>query len=360
MEKTEDLENVRREIDQIDVELQRLINQRAECAERVAEIKRAAGVHTSFYRPEREAQILRRVKERNTGPLSGETVARLFREIISACLAHEEPMTIAYLGPEGTYTHAAVHKHFGQGVMTRPLAAIDEIFEAVACGDAKYGLVPVENSTEGVVNHTLDLFITSSLKICGEVSLPIHHNLLGLAQPLSEIKTVYAHQQSLAQCRHWLDTHLPTVQRESVSSNAEAAKIVQGKAGMAAIAGVAAADLYQLDVLASNIEDQKDNTTRFLVIGTEDVPPSGHDSTSVLVSAPNRPGGLRQLLKPLSDANISLTRIESRPGKSGLWEYVFFMDLEGHQADSNVGQALRQLKEDLPLFRILGSYPRAM
>lgn len=360
MQNPENLEDVRQEIDQIDLEIQKLINQRATCAERVAKIKMAQGINTAFYRPEREAQILRRVKERNEGPLSGDTMATLFREIISACLAHEEPMTIAYLGPEGTYTHAAVLKHFGQAVFTQPLAAIDEIFQEVDSGLAKYGLVPVENSTEGAVNHTLDMFIKSSLRICGEVSLPIHHNLLGSNQPIEKIHTVYAHQQSFAQCRHWLDTQLPHAKRKAVSSNAEAARLITGNSGVAAIAGAAAAELYELDVLAGNIEDEKDNTTRFLVIGKQDVPPSGNDSTTILVSAPNKPGGLRSLLKPLSDASISLTRIESRPGKSGLWEYVFFMDVEGHQTDENIATALRELKEELPLFRVLGSYPRSM
>ena len=360
MTNPESLDDVRQEIDQIDLQIQSLINQRAACAERVAKIKLAQGINTNFYRPEREAQILRSVKERNDGPLAGDTMARIFREIISACLAHEEPMTIAYLGPEGTYTHAAVHKHFGQAVFTRPLAAIDEIFLAVDTGLAKYGLVPVENSTEGAVNHTLDLFIKSSLKICGEVSLPIHHNLLGADQPLEDIKIIYAHQQSLAQCRKWLDTQMPHARRESLSSNGEAAQLVRGKTGVAAIAGTAAAELYDLDILARNIEDEKDNTTRFLVIGQHEVPPSGNDSTTILVSAPNKPGGLRTLLKPLAEAGISLTRIESRPGKSGLWEYVFFMDLEGHQEEESVALALKELKEELPLFRILGSYPKSV
>ncbi|MCB1756236.1 MAG: prephenate dehydratase [Gammaproteobacteria bacterium] len=360
MSNNDTLDDVRVEIDRIDAQLEELISQRARCAERVAAIKLSQGLDTAFYRPEREAQILRRVRENNPGPLGDDVMVRLFREIISACLAHEEPMTIAYLGPAGTYTHAAVHKHFGHAVSTTALATIDEIFQTVDSGLAKYGLVPVENSTEGAVNHTLDLFIKSPLKICGEVSLPIHHNLLGLDQPLSEIKTVYAHQQSLAQCRHWLGTQCPDAQREAVSSNAEAARMVQGKTGVAAIASAAAGELYQLKVLVNNIEDEKDNTTRFLVIGKQSVPPSGRDSTTILVSAPNRPGGLRGLLKPLSDAGISLTRIESRPGKSGLWEYVFFMDIEGHQDDEKIAPALAELKAELPLFRVLGSYPRSV
>ncbi|MDO6462042.1 prephenate dehydratase [Granulosicoccaceae sp. 1_MG-2023] len=360
MQKSDSLEAVRDEIDAIDEQIQALISQRARCAERVAQIKLAQGINTVFYRPEREAQILRRVKENNPGPLSDDTMARLFREIISACLAHEEPMTIAYLGPEGTYTHAAVHKHFGHAVATRPMATIADIFQEVDTEMARYGLVPVENSTEGAVNHTLDMFIRSSLKICGEVSLPIHHNLLGLQQPLSEIRTVYAHQQSLAQCRQWLDAHLPHAEREAVSSNGEAARMVQGQSGVAAIAGKAAGELYGLSVLVNNIEDEKDNTTRFLVIGKQEVPPSGRDSTALLVSAPNRPGGLRSLLKPMADAGISLTRIESRPGQSGLWEYVFFMDIEGHKDDPQIAPALKELKESLPFFRVLGSYPRAV
>ncbi len=353
------LDAVREEIDSIDRELQVLISKRAACAERVAQIKLAQGLNTAFYRPEREAQILRRVRETNEGPLADETMARLFREIISACLAHEEPMTIAYLGPEGTYTHAAVHKHFGHAVSSTPLVSIDEIFYEVDAGVAKYGLVPVENSTEGAVNHTLDLFIQSPLKICGEVSLPIHHFLLGEEQDLSRIKKVYSHQQSLAQCRHWLEASLPDVETEAVSSNAEAARLVKGQVGCAAIASAAAGDLYDLKVLARNVEDEKDNTTRFLVIGQQDVKPSGRDSTSLLVSSPNKPGGLRNLLKPFADAGISLTRIESRPGKSGLWEYVFFIDILGHQEDDNVAKALSELSEVLPLCRVLGSYPRA-
>lgn len=360
MLENDSLEAVRDEIDSIDRKLQVLISKRAACAERVAAIKLAQGINTTFYRPEREAQILRRVRESNKGPLTDDAIARLFREIISACLAHEEPMTIAYLGPEGTYTHAAVHKHFGHAVSSTPMASIDEIFQEVDAGLAKYGLVPVENSTEGAVNHTLDLFIQSPLKICGEVSLPIHHFLLGQEQDLSQVKKVYSHQQSLAQCRHWLEASLPHVELIAVSSNAEAARLVKGRLGSVAIASAAAGELYELTVLARNVEDEKDNTTRFLVIGKQDVKPSGCDNTSLLVSSPNKPGGLRNLLKPFSEAGISLTRIESRPGKSGLWEYVFFIDIQGHQDDENIAKALTELREVLPLCRVLGSYPRAI
>ncbi len=360
MNKPDSLDAVRKEIDLIDLQIQNLLNQRATCAERVATIKLAEGIHTDFYRPEREAQILRSVASRNKGPLSDNTVARLFREIISACLAHEETMTIAYLGPAGTYTHAAVHKHFGRAVSTTPLATIDAIFQEVDTEQAKYGLVPVENSTEGAVNHTLDLFLSSPLKICGEVSLAIHHNLLGSGGSFDSIDVIFSHQQSLAQCRHWLETHYPDIRQEAVSSNAEAARRVQGNNSAAAIAGVEAAELYGLNILAKNIEDKKDNTTRFLVIGKQQVPPSGQDCTTLLVSAPNRPGGLRTLLKPLSDAGISLTRIESRPGAGGLWEYVFFMDINGHQQDECIARVLAQLKQELPLFRVLGSYPRSV
>ncbi len=360
MNKPDTLDAVRYDIDQIDRKIQSLLNQRATCAGRVAAIKLAEGIKTEFYRPEREAQILRAVAARNQGPLPDKTVARLFREIISVCLALEEPMTIAYLGPEGTYTHAAVIKHFGHAVSTTPLATINAIFEEVDSEQARYGLVPVENSTEGAINHTLDLFLSSPLKICGEVSLAIHHNLLGVAKSAKSIKVIYSHQQALAQCRQWLKTHFPHIRQEAVSSNAEAARRVQGDETAAAIASAEAGELYGLSVLAGNIEDEKDNTTRFLVIGKQQVPPSGEDCTTLLVSAPNRPGGLRTLLKPLSDAGVSLTRIESRPGKSGLWEYVFFMDIEGHQQDKEIAAALKQLKQELPLFRVLGSYPRAI
>lgn len=362
------LDGARARIDAIDREILRLINERASVAQEVAHIKMAAVPEAergklSFYRPEREAQVLRRLRDANAGPLDDDTVVRFFREIMSACLALERPLSVAYLGPEGTYTQAAVLKHFGSGVHARPLTAIDEIFREVEASLADYGVVPVENSTEGVVSHTLDLFVASPLKISGEVALPIHHHLLSGAARLADVKRIYAHAQSFAQARKWLDGKLPNVARQAVSSNAEAARIAASETGAAAIAGRAAAQLYGLDVLAANIEDEPDNTTRFLVIGRKSVPPSGHDLTSLLLSSPharNRPGALYRLLLPFADAGVNLTRIESRPTRRMNWDYHFFIDFEGHAEEAGVRQALERIEDTGAMVKILGSYPRAV
>lgn len=355
------LDQVRARIDALDEQIQALINERAECAQAVARIKLASGdAEADFYRPEREAQVLRQVIERNPGPLSGEEMARLFREIMSACLALEQPMRIAFLGPEGTYTQDAALKHFGHSVTTAPHGAIDEIFRDVEAGFSHYGVVPVENSSEGVVDHTLDMFINSPLQISGEVELRIHHCLLGKGDALDGIETVCAHQQALAQCREWLDENLKGVTRVAVSSNAAAARMAADDAGVAAIASRTAAELYGLNVLCCNIEDEPDNTTRFLVIGRHSPPPSGRDKTSLLVSTPNRPGGLNDLLRPLAEAGISMTRIESRPSRRAMWEYVFFIDIEGHKDDARVSAVLESLADRASLLKVLGSYPVAV
>jgi chorismate mutase/prephenate dehydratase len=350
---------IRTRIDQLDEQIQALISQRAECAQEVAKEKLTGG-DASFYRPEREVEVLRRVLARNRGPLANEEMARLFREIMSACLALEEPLKVAFLGPEGTYTQAAALKHFGHSVTTMPLGAVDEVFREVESGNAQFGVVPIENSTEGVVNHTLDSFIASPLRICGEVDLRIHHHLLAKDKDLASIKKVISHQQSLAQCREWLDRNLPHPERIAVSSNAEAARLARAGKHVAAIAGSAAAEIYGLDVLAANIEDEPDNTTRFLVIGRLDAQPSGEDKSSLLFSAPNRPGVLHELLAPFATRNISMTRIESRPSRRGLWQYVFFVDIEGHARDANVRAAIDELEQKAAYVKLLGSYPRAV
>ncbi len=356
------LARIREQIDGLDQELIRLISRRAELAQEVARIKQAAGdaAEVAFYRPEREAQVLRQVMAANPGPLSDEELARLFREIMSACLALERPLTVAYLGPAGTFTQAAALKHFGHSVHTRAQGAIDEVFREVEAGACNYGVVPIENSTEGVITHTLDMFLQSPLKVCGEVELRIHHHLMGRVDGLDGVERVYGHQQSLAQCREWLDAHLAGVERVPVSSNAEAARIAAEEAGSAAIAGEAAAELYHLRILAANIEDHPENTTRFLVIGRQEVPPSGNDKTSLLVSAANRPGSLYRLLKPLAEQGVSMTRIESRPSHCVNWEYVFFLDILGHRDEPAVRQALDGLQAEAELFKVLGSYPRAV
>jgi chorismate mutase/prephenate dehydratase len=351
------LDQLRDRIDELDEEIQRLLNERAVCAQQVAVAKRNND-DSVFYRPEREAEILRRVRERNKGPISGDEIVRLFREIMSACLALEQPLAIAYLGPEGTYTQTAAQKHFGHSVSLKPLAAIDEIFREVEAGSADYGVVPVENSTEGAINHTLDMFIRSPLKICGDVELQIHHQLLASADDLERVNSVRAHQQALAQCREWLDTNLPGVERLAVNSNAEAARLAHADASIAAIAGDAAAEMYGLNILASNIEDDPNNTTRFLVVGRQAVGPSGNDMTSLMVAVHNKAGALYSLLEPIARHGVSMTKIESRPSRISKWDYVFFVDVEGHVEDENVAAALKELQTEATLLKVLGSYPR--
>jgi chorismate mutase/prephenate dehydratase len=360
MSEEEKLQQIRSRIDQLDADIQELIRQRAECAREVARVKREAGENDGFYRPEREAEVLRNVQARNSGPLGDEDMAHLFREIMAACRGLQQSLRVAYFGPRGTFTQAAALKHFGHNVPLVEHGAIDEVFRDVESGNSAYGVVPVENSTEGVVNHTLDSFINSSLRICGEVELRIHHHLLGRMNDLSEVTCIYSHQQSLAQCREWLGTHLGGIPRVAVSSNAEAARLAGTGSGAAAIAGEIAAEIYELNILARSIEDEPDNTTRFLVVGRHAVAPSGNDKTSLLVSAANKPGALHRLLAPFSAHNISMTRIESRPSRRGMWDYVFFIDIDGHERDADVAAAIRDLEKEAAMLRILGSYPRAL
>ena len=353
------LKDLRERIDALDVKIQELISERARLAVAVAEIKQRTG-ENNFYRPEREAEVLRNVLARNKGPLSEEAMARLFREIMSACLALESRLRIAFLGPEGTFTQEAALKHFGHAVETAPLAAIDEVFREVESGNAQFGVVPVENSTEGVINHTLDMFMVSPLKICGEVELRIHHHLLGKGNDPKAARRVLSHQQSLAQCREWLDANLPGVERVAVASNAEAARQAAADVGVLAIAGDSAARLYGLKAFASNIEDNPDNTTRFLVIGTLETVPSGNDKTSLLLSSRNRPGALQRLLTPLAKNGINMTRIESRPSRETRWEYVFFIDIDGHAKERKLAKALAALEKEAAFLKLLGSYPKAV
>ena len=360
----EALNAVREEIDAIDKQLLQLLNARADCAERVAVIKgraSAADETTVFYRPEREAQIFDRLRAMNEGPLSGELVERLFREIISSCLALEMPLAIAYLGPAGTYTESAAIKQFGQFTNRRALTTIDEVFREVESGGVHYGVVPVENSTEGMVNHTLDCFIGSTLTICAEVELPIHHVfLVPRGGDLKQVKRIVSHQQSLAQCRRWLDAHLPGVERVSVSSNAEAARMVAADPELGAIAGEMAASNYGVDIYAHNVEDEPNNVTRFLVLGNQEVGVSGQDKSSLLVSTRNEPGALVNILEPFQRHGISLTRIETRPSKTGNWSYVFFIDFDGHQSDPKIQMVLAEVAEVTMELRSLGSYPKAV
>ena len=357
-----DLAGLRQKIDAVDEKIQALINERAGFAQQVAVAKGVDARSVDFFRPEREAQVLRSVVERNKGPLTDEEMVRLFREIMSACLAQEEPLKIGYLGPEGTFTQTAVYKHFGHSVRALPLATIDEVFHEVESGAADFGVVPIENSTAGTVNHTLDNFLMSPLKICGELELRIRQHLLGTMDGLEKIHRVCAHPQSLAQCRAWLKEYLTGVELVEVASNAEGARRARDEAGTAAIAGDAAAEVYQLDKLIADIEDRPDNTTRFLVIGRDLLPASGDDRTTLLLSAADTgdSGALHALLAPLAKNDINMTRIESRPSRRKKWHYVFFIDIEGHVDDPNVVAAFKQLENTTQLFRVLGSYPKAI
>jgi chorismate mutase/prephenate dehydratase len=372
MNTDQSLASLRAQIDKLDEEIQSGINRRASLALEVAKVKSqlleqgAAGETSAeeavkaFYRPEREAHVLQQVIKRNQGPVDDEDMARLFREIMSICLAMEEPLHIAYLGPEGTFTHAAALKHFGHAVLTKPFSAIDEVFREVEAHAVSYGVVPVENSTEGAVNHTLDSFIDSNVYICGEVEQRIHHHLLTSKTTLRDrITRIYSHQQSFAQCRKWLDAHYPNVERIAVSSNAEAARRIQSEWNSAAIAGDMAAELYNLDIMHKSIEDRPDNSTRFLVIGNEPVLPSAQDKTSIVVSMKNEPGALHNLLEPFHKQGIDLTRIETRPGRDR-WAYVFFIDFKGHRNEDRIQQALVTIGAKAANLKILGSYPIAV
>ena len=356
------LKPLRERIDAIDGELLRLLNERAQCALEVGEVKQgnASDEPPVFYRPEREAQILTRLMAANPGPLPDRDVAGLFREVISCCLNLEMPLTVAYFGPEGTYTEAAAVKQFGHFATTRPLASIDEVFREVESGAAHYGVVPVENSTEGMVNHTLDCFLTSKVKICAEVELPIHHALMRAEQAQGEVERIASHAQSLAQCRSWLDRNYPGVPRLVAASNAEAARMATEDPALAAIAGEMAAERYGLRLLSTRIEDQPDNKTRFLVLGHQSVGASGRDKTSLLVSVRNAPGALLRVLTPFEQFGISLTRIETRPARSGDWSYVFFIDFDGHESEAGAQQVLAAIAEVAFEVRTLGSYPQTV
>jgi chorismate mutase / prephenate dehydratase len=356
------LEEIRGRIDHIDAEIQKFLNERARLAQLVGISKSASGKTVDFYRPEREAQVLRQALARNKGPLRNEEIARLFREIMSACLAQQEPLKVGFLGPEGTFSQAAVLKHFGHSVRALPLATINEVFQEVEGSVTDFGVVPIENSTEGTISHTLDLFMTSPLKICGEVELRVSHHLMGRMESLAQVERVCAHPQALAQCRGWLDQNLPDAERVAVASNAEGARRARDERGTAGIAAEAAAQVYGLGLLASGIEDRSDNTTRFLVIGRKLFSSSGADRTSLLFSASDTDGSgtLFRLLEPLAKHQVNMTRIESRPSHRRKWDYVFFADIEGHAEDPPVARALKALARRASLFKVLGSYPRAV
>lgn len=352
---SDELLKLRKNIDRLDEEILARLAERARNAQRIGEIKQG-----NLYRPEREAQVLRRLGETNPGPLPDSSVQRIFREIMSACLALERPLRIAYLGPAGTFSESAARKHFGAAPNFVPTGTIEEVFRAVEAGNADYGVVPVENSTEGAVAGTLDLLLENPVQICGEVKLRIHQHLLSKAEGIGAAKRLYSHAQSLAQCHEWLNRKLGALSRVPVASNAEAARLAAEDPESCAIAGEAAAELYGLNVLAANIEDEPNNTTRFLVIAHHDADRSGADKTSLVCSAANRPGAMHSLLTPLAQHGVGMTKLESRPARGGLWEYVFYMDIEGHRDDAAVAAALKELNDRAGFVKVLGSYPVAV
>lgn len=358
-ETTPNLADLRLQIDALDRELLRLLNQRALVAEKVGEVKKIEG--TPFFRPDRVAQVIEKIQQANTGPLKNEHVSAVWREIMSACLALESPVAVAYLGPAGTFSEQAALQFFGTSIEHVPCISFDEVFRSTAAGSASYGVVPVENSTEGVVSRSLDLLLNSPLHIIGEVSLMVRHNLLRLTDSLENLEVVYAHPQALAQCQGWLTTHLPHVERRAASSNAEGARLATTNPAWGAIAGDRAASQFVLHTAARAIQDDAFNRTRFAVVCLpQTLPPppvSGKDCTSIVVSVNNRPGAVHDLLVPLKTHGVSMTRFESRPARSGQWEYYFYIDLQGHPSQAHVQAALDDLQRLCAFYKVLGTYP---
>ena len=350
---------LRNAIDAVDQQLLLLLNQRASLADEIGDIKRQEG--SQVYRPEREAQVIRKLQTANQGPLRAESIANVWREVMSACRALEEPHRVAYLGPEGTFSEQAAEAFFGVSIEHVPCTSFDEVFEATASGRAAFGVVPMENSTEGVVTRSLDLFLTSPLHIIGETSLLIRHNLLRKQHNLAGIEAVYAHPQALAQCQDWLNTHLPDAERRAASSNAEGARLAAENPAWAAIASLRAGSRFGLHVVAPSIQDEAYNRTRFAVMclpQTLQMPEaSGNDCTSLVVSVVNRPGAVYELLEPIKRHGVSMTRFESRPARGGQqWEYFFYIDLQGHISESRVRAALDDLRPICAFYKVLGSY----
>ena len=352
------LQPLREKIDAIDAQLLELLNQRARIAQEVGHVK--AETDAPVFRPEREAQVLRKVAERNPGPLLGSDVQTIFREVMSACRALEKRVSVAYLGPQGTFSEQAVFRQFGRAVLGLPCASIDQVFRDVEAGTADFGVVPIENSSEGVINRTLDLLLQTTLTISGEISIPIHHNLLTKSGAMTGVTRICAHPQALAQCDGWLKQNYPALGRDAVASNAEAARMAGEDPGVAAVAGDAAAQTYGLQVVNAHIQDDPHNRTRFAVIGRLQTAPSSRDQTSLVLSVPNQAGAVYRLLAPLARHDVSMTRFESRPARMGAWDYYFYVDVEGHAQDDKVAQALAELKANAAFFKLLGSYPSSL
>jgi len=349
------LKPLREKIDAVDVQILDLLNARAQLAQEVGHLK--ANTNAPVFRPEREAQVLRGVADRNKGPLPSHDIQLIFREIMSACRALERRVTVAYLGPAGTFSEQAVFQQFGHAIVMLPCISIDEVFRTTESGTADFGVVPVENSTEGAVNRTLDLLLQTSLVISGELSIPVQHSLMTASGDFSGITKICAHSQALAQCQAWLNQHYPNMERVAVASNAEAARMASVDASVAAIAGKTAGEQYDLQIVHAHIQDDPHNRTRFAVIGNSECAPSGRDQTSLVLAVPNKAGAVYGLLAPFMQFGVSMTRFESRPARTGTWEYYFYVDVEGHQHDEALALSLAELKKSAAYFKILGSYP---
>lgn len=355
---TDKLTPLREQIDAIDAQILDLLSRRGKIAQEVGHVK--AETNAPVFRPEREAQVLRGVAARNPGPLKDRDVQTIFREIMSSCRALEKRVTVAYLGPSGTFSEQAVYQQFGSAIETLPCVSIDEVFRATEAGTADFGVVPVENSSEGAINRTLDLMLATTTVISGEISIPVHHSLMTRTGSMTGVTVVCAHSQALAQCQVWLNLHHPGIERRAVASNAEAAILASQDPTVAAIASEMAGEQYQLGVVQAHIQDDPHNRTRFAVIGSLETGPSGRDHTSIVLAVPNKAGAVYNLLAPLAKHGVSMTRFESRPARIGTWEYYFYVDVEGHQRDAGVARALGELKDNAAFFKVLGSYPQSL
>lgn len=355
MSRNESVDVLRKKIDQIDEKIIALLNYRASLAQKIGRSK--SQNNQEVYVPHREKEILQRLSGLSQGPLPEQSIRAIFREVVSACRSIEAPLKIAFFGAEATYSHLAAREKFGSTVTLLPTASITEVFQEVSQGRVSFGVVPIENSTEGVVAHTLDVLVDSGLKICAEIYIDIHHNLLSRTGREEDIKRIVSHPQALAQCRQWLMRHFPAAQLDEVASTAHAAMIAAGDQTAGAISSALAKEAYDLQLIAANIEDHTNNITRFLVIGDQDTVPSGDDKTSLVFSVKDKPGVLHRMLQPFARTRINLTKIESRPIKNKPWEYMFFIDVKGHQKESRIKRAIETLNASCDFMKILGSYP---
>ncbi|NLC36700.1 MAG: prephenate dehydratase [Alcaligenaceae bacterium] len=352
------LQPLRQRIDAIDEQLLALLNERARAAQEVGDIKKEFDVDGPVLKPEREASIIRALQARNPGPFTPEAVDAVWTQIISTCRGLESVLNVAYLGPQGSFSEQAAFEHFGHAIESVRCDSFDEVFRAVEAGQADVGVVPVENSTEGAVNRTLDLLLNSPLRIIGERSIKIHHNLMSQSGSMEGVTRIVAHPQALAQCRGWLMRNYPSMALDAAPSNSEAARMASQDATIAAIAGEYAAHAWDLQVVSSGIQDDPQNRTRFLAVGKIETLPTGDDQTSIILAVPNRAGAVYTMLAPLAGNGVSMTRFESRPARTGQWEYYFYVDMLGHRNDPKVGKALSELKQEVAFFKELGSYPR--